>query len=199
MNKYILINLNQSESKETRREVWREKSRWTIFGILIALLLYVNIDLWMLGRGYSYLIQRKESEISEVKQKISELRRQGKNLSKIDILSLADLEQNRILWAKNLQLIGKMMPEDMALTSIKYRRNKILIGGIAVVYEDRKDFNIVHGFIASLKRNSKLAQNFKNIKFNQGSLNTVRGQEIVEFEIEANVKVSGRNEKEKTL
>ena len=199
MNKYIFINLNQSESKETRREVWREKSRWTIFGILIALLLYVNIDLWMLGRGYSYLIQRKESEISEVKQKISELRRQGKNLSKIDILSLADLEQNRILWAKNLQLIGKMMPEDMALTSIKYRRNKILIGGIAVVYEDRKDFNIVHGFIASLKRNSKLAQNFKNIKFNQGSLNTVRGQEIVEFEIEANVKVSGRNEKEKTL
>ena len=199
MNKYIFINLNQSESKETRREIWREKSRWTIFGILVALLLYVNIDLWMLGRGYSYLIQRKESEISEVKQKISELRRQGKNLSKIDILSLADLEQNRILWAKNLQLIGKMMPEDMALTSIKYRRNKILIGGIAVVYEDRKDFNIVHGFIASLKRNSKLAQNFKNIKFNQGSLNTVRGQEIVEFEIEANVKVSGRNEKEKTL
>lgn len=199
MNKYILINLNQSESKETRREMWREKSRWTIFGILVALLLYVNIDLWMLGRGYSYLIQRKESEISEVKQKIGELRKQGKNLSKTDILSLADLEQNRILWAKNLQLIGKMMPEDMALTSIKYRRNKILIGGIAVVYEDRKDFNIVHGFIASLKRNPKLAQNFKNIKFNQGSLNTVRGQEIVEFEIEANVKVSGRNEKEKIL
>lgn len=199
MNKYILINLNQSESKETRREMWREKSRWTIFGVLVALLLYVNIDLWMLGRGYSYLIQRKESEISEVKQKIGELRKQGKNLSKTDILSLADLERNRILWAKNLQLIGKMMPEDMALTSIKYRRNKILIGGIVIVYEDRKDFDIIHRFIATLKRNSELAQNFKNIKFNQGSLNTVRGQEIVEFEIEATVKVSGRNEKGKML
>lgn len=197
MNKYILINLNQSESKETRREMWREKSRWTIFGILVALLLYVNIDLWMLSRGYSYLIQRKESEISEVKQKISELRKRGKNLSKTDILSLADLERNRILWAKNLQLIGKIMPDDMALTYIKYKRNKILIGGIAVVYEDRKDFDIIHNFITALKRNSDLAQNFKNIKFNQGSLNTVRGQEIVEFEIEAKLIVSSQYEKKK--
>jgi len=119
-------------------------------------MIYVNFDVWLLGRGYSYLIQRKESEITSVKQKISELRKQGKNLSKNDILSLAELERNRVLWARNLQLIGKMMPDDMALTSIKYRNSKILIGGIAVVYEDRKDYNIIHGFINTLKKNKKL-------------------------------------------
>jgi len=190
LNKYVLINLNQSESKETRRDIWRERSSWGLFGLLVAIMIYVNFDVWLLGRGYSYLIQRKESEITSVKQKISELRKQGKNLSKNDILSLAELERNRVLWARNLQLIGKMMPDDMALTSIKYRNSKILIGGIAVVYEDRKDYNIIHGFINTLKKNKKLTENFKNIKFNQGSLNTVRGQEIVEFEIEATLKVS---------
>jgi hypothetical protein len=105
-------------------------------------------------------------------------------------MSLAELENNRILWARNMQLIGEMTPEDMAITSMKYKKNKIIIGGVAVVYEDRKDFDIVHDYINRLKGNRLLNENFSKIKFNQGSLKKIREQSVVEFEIEAALKVS---------
>ena len=192
MIKFISINLNQSESRETIREQWKDRSRWFMFGLITILLLFVNVETWWIGRGYSKLIERKESEIRDVKTQISTLRKEGKNLSKADILSLSELENNRILWARNMQLIGEMTPEDMAITSMKYKKDKIIIGGIAVIFEDRKDFDIVHDYINRLKRNKKLGENFSGIKFNQGSLKTIREQEVVEFEIEAALRISAK-------
>ena len=194
MIKFISINLNQSESRETIREQWKNRSRWFMFGLITLLLLFVNVETWWIGRGYSKLIERKESEIRDVKIQISTLRKEGKNLSKADIMSLAELENNRILWARNMQLIGEMTPEDMAITSMKYKNDKIIIGGIAVVYEDGKDFDIIHDYINRLKRNKKLGENFSKIKFNQGSLKWIRNQEIVEFVIEAALRVTAKKQ-----
>ena len=192
MIKFISINLNQSESRETIREQWKDRSRWFMFGLITILLLFVNVETWWISRGYTKLIERKESEIKDVKAEISTLRKEGKNLSKADIMSLAELENNRILWARNMQLIGEMTPEDMAITSMKYKKDKIIIGGIAVIFEDRKDFDIVHDYINRLKRNKKLGENFSGIKFNQGTLKTIRAQEVVEFEIEAALRISAK-------
>jgi Tfp pilus assembly protein PilN len=192
MIKFISINLNQSESRETIREQWKDRSRWFMFGLITILLLFVNVETWWISRGYTKLIERKESEIKDVKAEISTLRKEGKNLSKADIMSLAELENNRILWARNMQLIGEMTPEDMAITSMKYKKDKIIIGGIAVIFEDRKDFDIVHDYINRLKRNKKLGENFSGIKFNRGSLKTIREQEVVEFEIEAALRISAK-------
>jgi Tfp pilus assembly protein PilN len=192
MIKFISINLNQSESRETIREQWKDRSRWFMFGLITILLLFVNVETWWISRGYNKLIERKESEIKDVKAEISTLRKEGKNLSKADIMSLAELENNRILWARNMQLIGEMTPEDMAITSMKYKKDKIIIGGIAVIFEDRKDFDIVHDYINRLKRNKKLGENFSGIKFNRGSLKTIREQEVVEFEIEAALRISAK-------
>ena len=194
MIKFISINLNQSESRETIREQWKNRSRWFMFGLITLLLLFVNVETWWIGRGYSKLIERKESEIRDVKIQISTLRKEGKNLSKADIMSLAELENNRILWARNMQLIGEMTPEDLAITSMKYKNDKIIIGGIAVVYEDGKNFDIIHDYINRLKRNKKLGENFSKIKFNQGSLKMIRGQEIVEFVIEAALRVTAKKQ-----
>ena len=194
MIKFISINLNQSESRETIREQWKNRSRWFMFGFITLLLLFVNVETWWIGRGYSKLIERKESEIRDVKIQISTLRKEGKNLSKADIMSLAELENNRILWARNMQLIGEMTPEDMAITSMKYKNDKIIIGGIAVVYEDGKNFDIIHDYINRLKRNKKLGENFSKIKFNQGSLKTIRNQKIVEFVIEAALRVTAKKQ-----
>ena len=169
-----------------------DRSRWFMFGLITILLLFVNVETWWISRGYTKLIERKESEIKDVKAEISTLRKEGKNLSKADIMSLAELENNRILWARNMQLIGEMTPEDMAITSMKYKKDKIIIGGIAVIFEDRKDFDIVHDYINRLKRNKKLGENFSGIKFNQGSLKTIREQEVVEFEIEAALRISAK-------
>ena len=196
MIKFISINLNQSESRETIREQWKDRSRWFMFGLITILLLFVNVETWWISRGYTKLIERKESEIKDVKAEISTLRKEGKNLSKADIMSLAELENNRILWARNMQLIGEMTPEDMAITSMKYKKDKIIIGGIAVIFEDRKDFDIVHDYINRLKRNKKLGENFSGIIKSKlyffNSIKTIRAQEVVEFEIEAALRISAK-------
>ncbi len=192
MNKFITINLNQSETKEARIEVWRDRVRWSMFGIIVILLLGSNIGVWMIGHGYRALIDQKKSEIALVKEDINNLRKKGKNLSKDDIIALADLERNRYLWARYLELLGEMTPEDMAITGLKYRNNKMIIEGIGVIYQDEQQkFGIVYNFINTLKNNREFSNNFSRIKFDQGSRKQVRGQDIYEFRIEAKLKPGG--------
>jgi len=193
MKKFITINLNQSETKEARIEVWRNRIRWGAFGIIITLLLGSNISVLLIGNGYRDLISRKTGEIAQIKDDINKLRKKGKNLSKSDIIALADLEGNRYLWARYLEMLGEMTPEDMALTGLKYRNRKMIIEGIGVIYQDEdQKFEIVYNFINTLKQNREFSDNFSRIKFDQGSRKEVRGQDIYEFRIEASLKPGGR-------
>lgn len=193
MKKFITINLNQTETKEARVELWRERIRWGIFSLLVLFLLTGNISVWIVGQGYRDLITRKNGEITQVKEDISKLRRKGKHLSKADILALAELEEDRYIWAKYLEHLGQMTPDDMALTGLKYRNRKLIIDGIAVIYADEKQkFEIVYNFINTLQGHKKFSGNFSRIKFDQGSRKQVRGQDIYVFRIEATLKANKR-------
>ena len=86
MKKYIIINLNQSESKETQQERVNEQIRWALFSVFLILFLGANIRIWMISSGYDRIIVQKEQEIEEVKKEIKALEAKGKNLSKEDIL-----------------------------------------------------------------------------------------------------------------
>ena len=140
---YIVINLNKAESAETRQARVREQVRWGVFGVLLILLLGVNVRVWMISSGYDGIIDKKQKEISRLKDEINKLQSQGKNLSKDDILSFADLEQDRFLWAKNLEKMGALTPDDIAITGLRFKRQKLIIRGIALTFEDRKDFEII--------------------------------------------------------
>ena len=187
---YIVINLNKAESAETRQARVRERVRWGVFGVLIVLLLGVNVRVWMISSGYDGIIDKKEKEISRLKDEINKLQSQGKNLSKDDILSFADLEQERFLWAKNLEKMGTLTPDDIAITGLRYKRQKLVIRGIALTFEDRKDFEIIDEYVQTLRNNKEFSSNFSKIKYVGHSKVNVRGQEIVRFEIEASSKRS---------
>ena len=112
----------------------------------------------------------------------------GKNLSKEDILSFADLEQNRFLWSKNLEMLGNMTPDDMAITGLRFKRQKMVINGIALTFEDRKDFEIIDEYLQTLKANKGFSDNFSRIKLEDYGRVSIRGQEIIRFEFVAAVK-----------
>ena len=189
---YIVINLNKAESAETRQARVRERVRWGVIGVLIVLLLGVNVRVWMISSGYDGIIDKKEKEISRLKDEINKLQSQGKNLSKDDILSFAELEQERFLWAKNLEKMGTLTPDDIAITGLRYKRQKLVIRGIALTFEDRKDFEIIDEYVQTLRNNKEFSSNFSKIKYVGHSKVNVRGQEIVRFEIEASSKRSGK-------
>jgi len=200
MKKFIIINLNQTDSKEARTVRWKERGRWMVFTVIVLSLIFANTSLFLIGSGYNRLIAQKENEIADVKQRIRDLQAQGKNLSKQDILSFAELEGNRTLWARNFELLGKMTPGDMALTSLKFnkRNKKLYIEGISVVYKEEEEYEIVYNYINRMKRNREFSKNFPKVKFRQGSLKKIRGQDIVHFEIEAALKTTTKKRKRKS-
>ena len=193
MNKsYIVINLNKAESAETRLERIREQVRWGVFGVLMLLLVSVNFQVWMISNGYNDIISQKKGEIERLKDEIDKLQSEGKNLSKGDILSFADLEQDRFLWAQNLEKMGQVTPDDIAITGLRYKREKLIIRGIALTFEDRKDFEIIDEYVQTLRKNKEFSNNFNRIKYVGHNKVNVRGQDIVRFEIEAKVKKTRR-------
>lgn len=189
---YIIINLNKAESAETRLERVREQGRWATFAFLLIFLLGVNFRVWMINNGYNNIIDQKKVEIERLNDEINKLQSQGKNLSKNDILAFADLEQDRFLWAQNLEEMGNMTPDDMAIVGLRFKRGKLIIKGIALTFEDRKDFEIIDEYVQTLRKNKDFSNNFVQIKYVGHSKVAVRGQEIVRFEIEATVRKAGR-------
>ena len=189
---YIIINLNKAESAETRQARLKERFRWGTFFILVAMLVGVNGMVWSISLGYDDIIRKKETEISRLKDEINKLQSEGKNLSKEDILSFADLEQERFLWAQNLEKMGSLTPNDIAITGLRYKRQKLVIKGIALTFEDRKDFEIIDEYVQTLRNNNEFSKNFSKIKYVGHSKVNVRGQEIVRFEIEASSKRGGK-------
>ena len=189
---YIVINLNKAESTETRLARIREQVRWGIFGVLMLLLVSVNFQVWMISNGYNDIISQKKEEIERLKDEIDKLQSEGKNLSKGDILSFADLEQDRFLWAQILEKMGRVTPDDIAITGLRFKREKLIIRGIALTFEDRKDFEIIDEYVQTLRRNKEFSNNFNRIKYVGHNKVNVRGQDIVRFEIEAKVKKTGR-------
>ena len=189
---YIIINLNKAESAETRQARLKERFRWGTFFILVAMLVGVNAMVWSISLGYDDIIRKKETEISRLKDEIDKLQSEGKNLSKEDILSFADLEQERFLWAQNLEKMGSLTPNDIAITGLRYKRQKLVIKGIALTFEDRKDFEIIDEYVQTLRNNNEFSKNFSKIKYVGHSKVNVRGQEIVRFEIEASSKKGGK-------
>ncbi len=186
--KYFLINLNQGESKEARQERIKEQSRWAVFTIIVLLFLAANGSIFYINAGYNKLIEKKKTEIALVKAQLSELQSKGKNISKRDIQSLAKIEEERFMWAQILETLGKLTPEDIALTGIQYKFGKWTINGIATIYEDVKDFDIVNNYLSKLKNSKKFSENFSRIKFSEYSRQRFRGQEIIMFTITGQVK-----------
>ncbi len=196
MNKYIVINLNQAESRESKIERWKERGKWAVFGIYMALLAFACALILYINFSYNSMIAAKKQQIIEVESEMERLRHVGKNLSKDNILGLAELEDDRILWARNLELLGSMTPDDMSLTGLRYAKNKLTIVGIAVIYEDEKEFDIVNSFVRTLKNNVEFANEFTRIRFSSFARQDFRGQDIVQFQVEATLKRATQSEKE---
>ena len=189
---YIVINLNKAESAETRIERVKERGRWVLFSVILALFIGANARVMMIGLGYNSIIDKKKKEISRLKEEINNLTTQGKNLSKYDILSFADLEQDRFLWAQNMEKMGKVTPDDIAITGLRYKREKLLIFGIALTFEDRKDFEIIDEYVQTLRNDKEFSENFSRIKYIGHNKVNIRGQDIIRFEIEAKSKKNKR-------
>ena len=182
----IIVNLNKSFSSTELEQRKNENIRWINFAIItIALLgnliwfIYLNMDI-------NQLVMQREDTITKLHTDTEKLKQKGRiNLSKKDIENLYAVEYKRITWADKLKELALITPEDMAITGIVYRNQKVRINAISLINESEKEFSIVENMIKTLQSSKIISNDFSEIKFKSSERKMTRGQEILVFIIEA--------------
>ena len=65
------------------------------------------------------------------------------------------------------------------------------IKGIALTFDDRKDFEIIDEYVQTLRDNKEFSDNFIRIKYVGHQKVDIRGQQIIRFEIVASIRKGG--------
>lgn len=184
----IKINLNFAMSRASRRELVRERLRWTYFWTITALLAVALVFFYMENAKVNNIISQKEDQIWDIKEQIKKLQQEGKNLSKADIMSLAELESGRIFWAEKFMELSKVLPEDMAITRMIFKDDVLTIQGVSRIFLGEREFDVINRFIEAMRQDAIFAEDFEDVKFSKFSRITVMKQDIVEFEVLARAK-----------
>jgi len=191
-SKLIVINLNQSLSAFELEQKKKDILRWITFICIVTL--FIGNLAWFIQINYKInaLIYKRKSTISQLIENTQSLKQSGQiNLSKKDIENLYSVEKNRIRWADKLKELAYVTPDDMAITGIKFRNQKITINAISLINESEKEFSIVENLINTLQNNDIIAKDFSSIKFKSAQRKITRGQEILMFVIEAKLSQKG--------
>ncbi|MCF6237848.1 MAG: PilN domain-containing protein [Candidatus Marinimicrobia bacterium] len=184
----IKINLNHASSKAARVEIRRERLRWTYFGLVLLFLSLNGVWLMYENTQFNNLIEAKKDQMAQIEAQIEELKQEGMDLSRDDIIELSKLERGRKLWSSKLNALGLLIPHDMALTHLDYKSDILIIEGISRIYHDEREFDIIEEFIERLKSSELFSSDFTDIKFSKYSRLTIMAQDVVNFEIKGYLK-----------
>ena len=183
MNKLITINLNQTVNKAVLAEMKKEQTRWGIAGG-VAFLLVISLGLILtLNGSLSSLIDKRERRIDKIITDTKSLKKEGIDLSKTDIESYYDFEENRMFWAEKLQQLSNITPEYMAITEISYDNGRMVISAVSQINPDEKDFKVIDHFVNLLKNTDEFNKDFAQIKFKNSERIVSRNVEILTFQV----------------
>jgi Tfp pilus assembly protein PilN len=183
MNQLITINLNQTVNKAVLAEMKKEQTRWGIAGGF-SLLLVISLGLILtLNGSLSSLIEKREQRIDQIITDTKSLKEEGIDLSKTDIESYYDFEENRMFWAEKLQQLSKITPEYMAITEISYDNGRMVISAVSQINPDEKDFKVIDHFVNLLKNTDEFNKDFAQIKFKNSERIVSRNVEILTFQV----------------
>ncbi|MBL7073780.1 hypothetical protein ISS37_00890 [candidate division KSB1 bacterium] len=192
MVKAFRINLNKIDHTALRAIRWRRRRDKIIFGAIIGLMVIMaGFQIRIYGQ-LNRIIQEKKEKLAEINRKIDELKQTTRDVSKQDVLALAELENKRILWTKKLKALARELPPDMALTGLEYRHKNLIIKGIAPIKKGEKEFDKVKQLIDRLRSNPDFFRDFEDIKFDQVQRIKVGDQRILSLSIICYVRKSGQ-------
>ena len=187
MKKLITINLNQTINKAVLAEMKKEQSRWIISGSIFFLLILSVGYLINLNGSLNTLIEKREERIEQIITDTKALKKEGIDLSKNDIESYYELENNRIFWSDKLQKLSFITPEYMAITEINYNNGRMIISAVSQINPDEKDFKVIDRFVNLLKNTQEFNKDFVEIKFQNSERIISRGMEVLSFQVFAKI------------
>ena len=187
MKKLISINLNQTINKAVLAEMKKEQSRWIMSGSIFLLLVILFGFLMSLNGSLATLVEKREKRIDKIISDTKAIKKEGIDLSKNDIESYYDFENNRIFWSDKLQKLSVITPEYMAITEINYNNGRMVISAVSQINPDEKDFKVIDRFVNLLKDTEEFYSDFVEIKFQSSERIVSRGMEVLSFQVYAKI------------
>ncbi len=177
------INLNKGEDIAEREARWRRRREIITLTVLIIAVLIatiINIGQYRIVEG---IITTKQTIIRDIDRQLDSLEKTGKNISKQDVLALAKLEKERVLWTKKLLGLGSELPEEMALTYLEFKNNIFLIRFITTIKSNEKEFDKVKEMIDKLRASPMFFRDFREMRLKEQHRADVDEQTVLSFSV----------------
>jgi len=114
------INLNKGEDVAEREVRWRKRREAITMTVLILFLVVISYLNYQQYQAVQQVLHTKQAIVNDIDRQLDSLVKTGKNISKEDVLALAKLEKERVLWTKKFLSIGEILPPEMAITYVEF-------------------------------------------------------------------------------
>jgi Tfp pilus assembly protein PilN len=181
------INLNKGEDTAEREVRWRKRREVITMTVLILAVLVVGYMNYIQNQVSQQIISTKMKTKADITRQLDSLKKSGKNISKEDVLALAKLEKERVLWSKKFLSIGELLPDEMAVTYLEYKNNTLLMRFITTINKDEKEFDKVKGLIDILRASPLFFRDFADIRLKEQHQTDIEEQTILSFSVLASI------------
>jgi Tfp pilus assembly protein PilN len=180
------INLNKASNRLDQFEQQQQRRR------VITLSFFLFVLVAVTGVAIFYALQTQsriksyQQELARIDEEIKQLEASAQYLSPEDIFALAELADSRLTWTEKLNVLGKIMPQDVAITELyyDYQIKVVRIKGISKVKAHTRDLDLVMSIVNLIKGNKDFTKDFVDIRFSSSTRIKHHGQDMIEFEIE---------------
>ncbi|MCB2200731.1 hypothetical protein KQI63_15105 [bacterium] len=181
MVRQFRINLNRQEGFAQREERKRKLRERITLIVISALLLTVGSLTYKNDAELRGMVRGKEYQLNHIIAQIDSLQKEGQNVSKEDVLALARLDDDRVLWTKKFTAVAERLPEQMAIVELKFDRGTFSISAISQIDPAEKEFDKVKQLMDQLKATPMFMEDFRDIKFKESKRVKRDEQEILSF------------------
>jgi len=183
--KYYSINLNKASNRFDQYEQAQKRRKVITLGFFLVVLVVI-----MGVVGYKSIVTQRtidnyQAELQSIEDRIAKLESSSDYLSPEDLYTLSNITKSRMIWSEKLEILGDVLPNDVAITELSYDRHlhAFMIKGISKVKTGMKDLDLVVAIINLVKSQDDFSRDFAEIKFQSSRRVKHLNQEMVRFEI----------------
>jgi Tfp pilus assembly protein PilN len=180
------INLNKASNRLDQFEQQQKRRKAITLGFFLFLLVGVTVVAVVFALRTQSRINGYEEELTKIDNDIKQLEASAEYLSPEDIFALSQLADKRLTWTEKLNVLGRIMPKDVAITELyyDYQVKTLRIKGISKIKAHTRDLDLVMSIVNLIKENQDFSKDFVDIRFSSSTKVKRHGQDLIEFEIE---------------
>ena len=184
MIKQFTINLNKGEGEVAVRIRKQERRSYILLALFALVFIILGGLTFAQNEAMNDVIRSRQQKLDRIKFEIDSLKREATKVSKDDVMALAQLEQERFLWARRLEKLAEILPSGMAITGLEYQNKVLKVNALAQVDTTVKEFEVISKFIELLKSTPEFREGLYEVRFDQSLRKIIEEQDVLVFSVD---------------